>query len=137
MNKNGKLIWVINRGKVIKWNLDGSPNIMFGTIFDDTNRKKEEEEKLKLTMAIEQSTVTIIMTDPNGKIEYINPAFEKSTGYSLNEVIEKNKNFLENGLNSEEVINDIKKTIRSGDTWEGELVNEKKDGTIYYEEARI
>jgi diguanylate cyclase (GGDEF)-like protein/PAS domain S-box-containing protein len=137
VHKSGKLIWIINRGKVIKWNIDGSPRTMFGTISDDTYRKRDEEERLKLTRAIEQATTTVVMMDSNAIIEYVNPAFEKSSGYSLNEVIGRDTTFLKSGLTSEDVYDQLWKTAKGGNTWEGELINRKKDGSIYYEETRI
>lgn len=137
MHKDGKFIWVTNRGKVIKWNPDGSPSIMFGTIFDNTEIKREEEEKFKLTMAIEQASVIVLMTDANGVIEYVNPAYEKSTGYSFKEAVGRDTRLLEKGLNPEDVYEDLKKTTMNGDSWEGELISRKKDGSVYYQEARI
>lgn len=137
VHKSGKLIWIINRGKVIKWNIDGSTRTMFGTIFDDTYRKRDEEERLKLTRAIEQATTTVVMMDSNAIIEYVNPAFEKSSGYSSNEVIGRDTTFLKSGLTSEDVYDQLWKTAKGGNTWEGELINRKKDGSIYYEETRI
>lgn len=96
-----------------------------------------EEEKKRLMTAIEQAAVTIIMTDKNGNIEYANPAFEKISGYSLKEVIGKNPRILKSGMTPDSVFKDMWKNITVGKDWAGELVNKRKDGTIYYEEARI
>lgn len=110
---------------------------------NDTNISKlddmaeNEEEKLRLITAIEQAAVTIIMTDEKGNIQYANPAFEKISGYSLKEVIGKNPRILKSGLTPDSVFKDMWKNITIGKDWAGELINKKKDGTIYYEEARI
>lgn len=136
-HKNGKLVWVTNRGKVIQWNRDGSPRRMIGTICDNTDRKKGEAERLQLSMAIEQATISFLMTDLNGRIKYVNPAFEKSSGYSLEELVGKKTNLLKDNLNPKEVEEELVELTRKGQTWEGELISKKKDGTIYYEEAKI
>jgi len=135
--KDGSWIWVHNRGKVIRWDEDGNPIRMFGLIFDITDRKEEELEKLKLTIAIEQASVTVVMTDIDGNIQYGNPAFEKISGYSIDEAIGKNPRILKSGLTPTSVFDDLWETISSGIAWDGELINKRKDGTIYYEEARI
>lgn len=136
-HKNGSWIWCHDRGKVRKWDKDGKPLIMFGLIFDVTERKKSEEEILKLTTAIEQASVSIVMTDEDGNIQYGNPAFEKATGYSLEEALGKNPRILKSGLTPDEVFEDMWKTITEGKSWEGDLINKRKDGSIYFEEARI
>lgn len=137
MHKEQGWIWVHNRGKTIKWNEDCKPQIMLGLIFDITERKKNELEKLKLTTAIEQASVTVIMTDKNGNIQYGNPAFETISGYSLKEAIGNNPRILKSGLTSDLVFKDMWETITKGKSWQGELINRRKDGTLYYEEARI
>lgn len=130
-------IWVYNRGKTIKNSEDCKPLTMIGLMFDITERKKEEVEKLKLTIAIEQASVTVIMTDKDGNIQYGNPAFEKISGYSLREALGENPRILKSGLTPEPVFDDLWETITSGEAWEGELINKRKDGILYYEEARI
>ncbi|MDR7856624.1 diguanylate cyclase [Tissierella sp.] len=136
-NKDESWIWVHNRGKTIKWDENGKPIMMFGLIFDITERKNNEMEKLKLTTAIEQASVTVIMTDKDGNIQYGNPAFEKISGYSLEEAIGKNPRILKSGLTPDPVFADLWKNITGGKAWEGELINKRKGGTLYYEEARI
>ncbi len=97
----------------------------------------KDEEKLKLIAAIEQAAVTIIMTDRDGNIQYCNPAFEEISGYSLEDVIGKNPRILKSGLTPDILFEDMWNTITSGKDWKGDLINKKKDGTIYFEEARI
>lgn len=136
-HKDGSWRWVHDKGSVIKWDDDGSPLLMFGTLYDNTERKEMELERFKLTTAINQSSVTIVMTDTTGNIQYANPAFEKISGYSIQEAIGQNPRILKSGLMPEYTYKDMWDTIVSGDTWEGELINKRKDGSIYYELSRI
>lgn len=92
---------------------------------------------LKLSHAIEQSPCTIIITNTNGKIEYINPKFTQLTGYLSEEVIGKNPSILRSGKTSPEEYKRLWNTIKSGREWRGEFCNRKKNGEIYWELASI
>ena len=92
---------------------------------------------LKLSHAIEQSPCTIIITNTNGKIEYINPKFTQLTGYLSEEVIGKNPSILSSGKTSPEEYKRLWNTIKSGREWRGEFCNRKKNGEIYWELASI
>lgn len=106
---------------------------------NDKNRKEKLNENIDriIKIAIEQTSVSIVITDEEGNIQYVNPAFERTTGYSLEEVIGENPRVLKSGLTPDEVFDELWKTITKGKSWEGELINKRKDGSIYYEEARI
>ncbi len=91
----------------------------------------------KLLHAVEQSPVSIILTDYEGKIEYVNPKFLKLTGYPLAEVIGKNPRFLKSGEMSPDEYTNLWETIRSGNEWRGEFHNKKKNGELYWELASI
>ncbi|NOU17533.1 MAG: PAS domain S-box protein [Bacteroidales bacterium] len=100
-------------------------------------RKIAEEEVLKLSKGIEQSPVSIIITDINGSIEYVNPKFCELTGYTKSEVIGENPRILKSGFSA---ITDYKvlwDTINSGKVWIGEFYNKKKSGEYYWESASI
>lgn len=99
-------------------------------------RIKVEQLLKKLTAAVEQSPVSIVITDRNGVTEYVNPTFSSITGYSPEEVIGQNQNILK-GETSSEVYQDLWKTVMSGKIWKGELINRKKNGDLYYEETVI
>jgi len=99
--------------------------------------KKIEDETKRLAIAIESAAEYIIVTDPNGNIQYVNPAFEKITGYKREEVIGENPRILKSGRHNQNFYRNLWNTIKSGRTWRGEFINRKKDGTIYYEEAVI
>lgn len=102
-----------------------------------TARIKSEEEIRKLSRAVEQSPVSVVITDPEGKIEYINPKFVELTGYISKEVIGKNPNILKSGIHTLEFYKDLWDTIKQGKSWRGEFHNKKKNGDLYVESALI
>lgn len=107
------------------------------TTRDISSRKKFEQELLRLGRAVEQSPVSIIITDIDGNIEYVNPIFTERTGYKTTEVIGKNPRFLKTEYNTAEEYKKLWHTIRSGKTWRGELCNKKKNGEYIWEMANI
>ncbi|MDA3797653.1 MAG: response regulator [Kiritimatiellae bacterium] len=110
----------------------------FATLISDiTSRKNSEIKQLRLMTAIEQLAESIIITDPKGTIQYINPAFEKITGYSSKEALGQNPNMLASGEQDDSFYKDMWNTIKSGKRWEGQFINSKKNGSTYIEEATI
>ncbi len=102
----------------------------------------EEREKTSLQMkkfiqAVEQSESSIVITDISGNIEYVNPAFEKISGYSKNEALGKNPRILKSGYTTEEEYKELWDMISSGKTWRGIFKNKRKDGSYYWESAII
>ncbi len=104
---------------------------------DITKRKQAELELLKLSRAIEQSPVSIIITDTDGNIEYINPKVTEITGYQLAEVIGKNPRILNSGEKLKSDYKELWETITSGKEWRGEFHNKKKNGELFWESASI
>ncbi|MEI6493938.1 MAG: PAS domain S-box protein, partial [Verrucomicrobiota bacterium] len=100
-------------------------------------RARAEEELQNLRTAVEQSANTVVITDTNGRIEYVNPAFETSTGYSTAEALGNNPRVLKSGEQDPAFYRDLWKTITSGETWRGEFHNRRKDGSLYWESATI
>ncbi|MCK4979382.1 MAG: PAS domain S-box protein, partial [Candidatus Delongbacteria bacterium] len=100
-------------------------------------RKKAEEERKKLSIAIEYSPDAIVITDSSGIIEFVNPSFEKITGYNKKEVIGKSPSVLNSGRQNKKFYKDLWETISNGKIWKGNFINKKKDGTLYEEEAAI
>jgi len=108
-----------------------------GVIRDITERRKAEEEIRKLSQAVEQSPASVVITDPDGNIEYVNPAFTKISGYSSAEAIGQNPRILKSGQTSMDTYVELWATIKTGKIWTGEFVNMKKDGSLYWEKAII
>ena len=105
--------------------------------FDIAERKQAEKELRNFRTAVAQSANTTMITDSMGTIEYVNPAFESSTGYWSAEVLGSNPRILKSGEQSEIFYRDLWKTIKSGKIWRGEFHNRRKDGTLFWESATI
>lgn len=110
---------------------------VFSIARDISERKRTEERLREFERAVEQSPASIVITDRNGNIEYVNPIFSEITGYSFDEAIGKNPRILKSGYMAQSVYESLWKTISSGDIWRGELVNRNKDGGIFHEFANI
>ena len=108
-----------------------------GNYRDITENKVSELELKKLTVAIRQSNSAIMVTDTEGRIEFVNPYFEKLTGYSAEEAVGLTPSILKSEKTSLEVHRDLWDTIRSGKVWRGEIINRKKNGEEYDEFAVI
>lgn len=108
-----------------------------GIATDITERKRSENELHKLSRAVEQSPVSVVITDAKGDIEYVNEKFSEVTGFTLAEVVGKNPRILRSGLTPVEVYQDLWKTILDGFEWRGRLQNRKKNGELYWEYAYI
>ncbi len=100
-------------------------------------RRRTEAQLHKLSLAVEQSPASIVITDPTGAIEYINPHFTAATGYTLDDVRGQNPRVLKSGLTPASVYADMWQTLVRGEVWRGELSNKKKNGEIYHERAVI
>ena len=90
-----------------------------------------------LLRAIEQNPASIMITDRNGHLEYVNPQFTELTGYSLEDVKGKTPRILKSGHNSDELYRQLWGAVLAGKTWQGELCNKKKNGEFYWESASI
>ncbi|HEX7949318.1 MAG TPA: EAL domain-containing protein [Candidatus Limnocylindrales bacterium] len=97
----------------------------------------EEAERARLATAIEQTAESVVVTDPDANIVYVNPAFERVSGYPAAEVIGRNPRILQSGVHPPAVYAAMWATLAAGGTWTGELVNRRKDGTTYTEEVSI
>ncbi|HEY6871997.1 MAG TPA: PAS domain S-box protein [Geobacteraceae bacterium] len=100
-------------------------------------RKRAEEQLRKLSHAVEQSPVSVVITDPAGNIEYVNPKFTAVTGYSPEEVMGKNPRILKSGERPGTEYETLWQTITAGREWRGEFHNRKKSGELYWEMASI
>ena len=104
---------------------------------DITVRKKAETSLRKLTRAIEQAPVSVVVTDTEGFIEYVNPHFTAATGYSADEVVGRNSSLFKSGYTSREAYQSMWRTIAAGEVWQGEFHNKRKDGRLIWERTSI
>ncbi|HKV70474.1 MAG TPA: PAS domain S-box protein [Gemmatimonadales bacterium] len=104
---------------------------VLASIVDVTERKETRARLEWLSLAVEQSPIAVVMTDLDGHIEYVNAAFTKNTGYQSAEVLGKTPRILKSGETSPTVYRDLWAAIRAGRVWHGDLVNRRKDGTLY------
>ncbi|OGU77824.1 MAG: hypothetical protein A2V93_00430 [Ignavibacteria bacterium RBG_16_34_14] len=115
---------------------NGKPAII-GTLLDVTEKNKADKEISKLSRAVEQSPASIIITNTDGNIEYVNPKFCELTGYSAEEVIGKNPRIFKYGDTPRIYYQKLWDTIKSGKEWRGEFLNRKKNGELFWEFASI
>lgn len=114
-----------------------TPQFMSASLVDISDIKQKEREINKLSIAIEQSPIIVLISDLKGVIQYVNPAFETITGYTADEVIGKHTRILQSGLTSKKVYQDLWKTILLGKIWKGEWINRRKDGELFYESVIV
>ena len=107
------------------------------SILFEEDRKVTEEKIQQLSRAVEQSPVTIIITNVDGDIEYVNPKFTETTGYTFDEIVGKNPRILNSGYTSPNEYKNLWQTIVKDREWHGEFHNKKKDGELYWESASI
>ncbi|MDP1569449.1 MAG: PAS domain S-box protein [Vicinamibacterales bacterium] len=96
-----------------------------------------ESERDRLNQACEQAAEIVMVTEPDGTIVYVNPAFERVSGYTRDEALGRTPKLVSSGRNSPDLYRDLWQTIRAGGVWQGELVNLRKDGTLYIERHTI
>ena len=112
-------------------------NSYMAIVRDVTERKQSEQHQRRLATAVEQSGETIVITDTEGTILYANPAFEKTTGYTLAEAVGKNPRLLKSGKQDPVFYRAMWETLARGETWKGHFINQRKDGQLYEEDATI
>ncbi len=134
--KNGEPIWIQLNAHTIK---DPAGNTLYfeGFVSDIDKRKKAEEEIFKLSRAIQQSPVAVVIMSKDGNIEYSNSKFVKASGFTPEQIIEKRANVLDAKELSSEEKKIIWETISSGKEWNGEFQYKRKDGKIFWESANI
>ena len=103
----------------------------------ELERKKANETIRKLSLAVEQSPNIIIITDAKGKVEYVNPAFIETTGYSREDIINKKPSLIKSGEMPKSFYTELWQTITAGKTWSGIFHNRRSNGELYWDEAKI
>jgi len=134
ISKTGDLFQAESRILRGKW---GGRDMLFSISRDVTEREKSLEIARKFMYAVEQSPVSVVITDLGGNIEYVNPKFGEITGYSYEEIVGKSPNILKTGHTSDREYKILWETISKGREWTGEFLNRKKDGGRFWELARI
>jgi PAS domain S-box-containing protein len=104
---------------------------------DVSGLKRTLEEQTQLVTAVEHAAESIIVTDSKGMIEYVNPAFEKITGYSRPEVLGANIELLDSGQHSKAIFSTIIDSLQRGEIWQGRMINKRKDHSLYETEATL
>ncbi len=134
--KSGTPYWIDVEGIPLKSDKESLPDFLWieteTTVYHDL-----EVELTNLRMAVDQSANTVVITDVEGNIEYVNPSFEKCTGYSAAEVLGKNTRILKSGQQPLDFYRELWDSLRSGATWKGQFQNRRKDGTFFFESATI
>jgi PAS domain S-box-containing protein len=128
--------WMSSRGRV-QLDAAGEPDRLMGVTMDITQRKLVEERQCQLSLAVEQSPASVIITDAQGKIIYANKKFTEVSGYSLAESLGQNPRFLKSGESPPALYQQLWGCLASGKIWRGEFHNRKKNGELYWESAVI
>ena len=118
------------------YTLNGELHIIFNT--RDVSEVREVEDQLsKLSQAVTQSSAAIVITDRDGRIEYVNPKFVEVTGYAAENAIGQNPRILKSGLTPRETYKELWDTLVAGREWRGEILNKHKDGKLFWEYVSI
>ncbi len=123
---------IVHQDGEVTFGKNDTPVRMVGTVQDITDSRRAQEELRMLSTAIQQSINAIFITDPTGKIEYVNPPFEILTGYSKEEVLGETPSILSSGDTLEHDYKELWDNILAGRTWSGEFKNKTKHGIIYW-----
>ncbi|VAX35463.1 diguanylate cyclase/phosphodiesterase (GGDEF & EAL domains) with PAS/PAC sensor(s) [hydrothermal vent metagenome] len=135
-NKEEKIRWVYEKGQGV-FDKNGKILWLEGVIVDVTQRKHAEQDLQKLSRAVEHSPASVVISDVNGYVEYVNPKFVEVSGYSLEEVIGHKTSILKSGYMPEQVYQNLWETISAGNEWHGEMQNRKKNGELFWENICI
>ena len=117
--------------------LHAGRQLLYSIIHDVSDRVQSERERERLAMAIEQSPVSVVITDPEGLIEYVNPTFTRITGYEAHEVVGNTPRLLKTGHTSDDEYKSMWQALKAGQEWSAVFLNKRKDGSTYWEQARI
>ena len=136
VHKDGHMLWVIISFAAVR-NPAGELQYFVTHTQDITDHKQLEDKLRQQSRAVESSPASIVITNINGNIEYVNPKFTQITGYTLEEAIGNNPRILKSGETPQDGYKKMWETIMAGEEWRGEFHNKKKNGELYYEWASI
>jgi PAS domain S-box-containing protein len=134
--KDGSYMSICDEMRLTHDAADGTPEIV-GSWSDITERVHREAEIRKLSLALMQSPESIMVTNLNGEIEYVNDSFVRVSGYPREEVLGRNPRLLNSGNTPVGTYTAMWQALARGDTWEGEFINRRKDGTEYIEAVKM
>lgn len=134
--KDGSAVWVSLNVSAVR-DREGKPVRMVAFVEDITQRLAGEEERRRLAVAMDQAVESIVITDPEGVIVYVNPAVERVTGFDRSELLGQTTKVLGSGYHAAAFYRQLWQTLRSGQVWQGRFHNKRKDGTLFVEEATI
>lgn len=135
-HRNGSYRTILAQGTVTR-DAHGTPVRMLGSHVDLTERRAAEQQVRQLSRAVEQSPASVVITDPQGRIEYVNAKFTAVSGYRLDEVRGQTPRLLKSGHSPPESYAQLWQTITSGREWRGEFLNRRKQGELFWELASI
>ncbi|MFA7292747.1 MAG: PAS domain S-box protein [Rhodocyclaceae bacterium] len=135
-HKAGHYVPILSRGYILR-DADGNAIRVSGSNMDLSEIKAKDDELRKLSLAVEQSPASIVITDVEARIIYANPAFTRVSGYAGAEAAGQNPRILQSGRTPKTTYDDMWATLTRGAVWRGELINKRKDGTEYIEKATI
>ena len=115
----------------------GGKDLILAIARDVSERRRSEERIRLLSLGVEQSPASVVITDKEGKIQYVNKKFTEVSGYAFEEVIGQNPRILKSEKMPEQLYTDLWKTILSGKEWRGEMINRKKDQSLFWELVSI
>jgi PAS domain S-box-containing protein len=134
LRKDGSILWAEIKSSLVT--ISGKKYVL-GNFRDVTERRKAEETLARLGMAVDHAAEAIVITDREGTILYVNPAFERLSGYSREEAVGRDSRILRSGKQDESLYREILGTLARGEAWTGHLSNRRKDGSLYEEDATI
>ncbi len=124
-------------GFTVLWDDAGKPTGLLGVSRDISERKRAEEARSRLAAAVECAAESIMITDPEGTIQYVNPAFERLTGYTRSEAIGFTPRILKSGKHDDAFYHNLWSTLRDSGLWTGRFINKTKNDQLREEEATI
>jgi PAS domain S-box-containing protein len=135
--KDGTQRYVASRGQFMSDEGNAESRRAVGVYWDVTEEKREAERMLLLSTVLESAANAIMITDADGSITWVNAAFAELTGYALTDIVGKNPRFLKSGKHADEFYREMWQVVSNGGTWHGQIVNRRRDGSLYTEEQTI
>lgn len=136
LRKDGSIVWINLTVSLVR-DEKGNPKYFISVIEDIGGRKRAEAQMRQLSSAVEQTADSVLITDRNGVIQYVNPAFEEVTGFSRKEAVGNKPSLVKSGKHDQEFYRRLWQTIREGRVFRDVLINRKKDGSLFYEQKTV